>query len=78
MPEYYEIKVEGHLDQHWSDWFAGFQICHLENDLTLLAGTLPDQTALFGLLKRIRDLNLTLISLSSGKPPVKIEDHETN
>ena len=78
MPEYYEIKVEGHLDPHWSDWFAGLQMSCLENDLTLLAGTLPDQAALFGLLKRIRDLNLTLISLSSGQPPVEIEDHETN
>ena len=66
MPEYTEIKIRGHLDPHWSDWFAGLQLTHLEGNETLLAGPLPDQAALHGLLERIRDLNLTLISLTSG------------
>ena len=65
MPEYYEIKVKGKLDTHWSDWFEGLTLTHLEGQETLLAGPLPDQAALHGLLERIRDLNLTLISVNS-------------
>ncbi len=68
MPEYYEIKIKGHLDQYWSDSLAGLKLTHLEGDETLLSGSLPDQGALHGLLERVRDLNLTLISVTSGSP----------
>ena len=64
MQEYYEIKIRGHLDPHWSDWFSGLNLTYLEGDETLVAGLLPDQAALYGLLERIRDLNLTLISVT--------------
>jgi hypothetical protein len=64
MPDYYEIKIKGHLDPRWSDWFAGLQLTHLDGNETLLAGELPDQAALHGLLERIRDLNLTLMSVT--------------
>jgi hypothetical protein len=69
MLEYYEIKIRGYLDPHWSDWFEGLELTHLEGDETLLSGTLPDQAALYGLLERIRDLNLSLISVNTSAPP---------
>jgi hypothetical protein len=67
MPEYYEIKVKGRLDPLWSEWLAGMKLTHLEGDETLLSGALPDQSALYGLLERIRDINLTLISVTRGE-----------
>jgi hypothetical protein len=66
MPEYYQIKIKGYLDQSWSVWFAGLDVTHQDEDETLLSGSLPDQAALHGLLERIRDLNLKLISVTSG------------
>ena len=68
MPEYYEVKIKGHLDRRWQEWFTGMAFTYLDGDVTLLSGLLPDQAALYGLLERARDLNLTLISVSSGGP----------
>jgi hypothetical protein len=68
MPQYYEIKVGGHLDPHWSERFAGMKLTHLEGNETLFSGALPDQAALHGLLERIRDLNIALISVNCRGP----------
>jgi hypothetical protein len=77
MPEYYELKIKGHLDPHWSDWFADLKLTHLEGDETLVSGSLPDQAALHGLLERIRDLNLTLISVTRSDPSSQETNAET-
>ena len=68
MTEQVEIKIKGHLDQQWSEWFVGLKLTHLARNETLLSGPLPDQAALHGLLERIRDLNLKLISVSCCGP----------
>jgi hypothetical protein len=76
MPEYYEIKIKGQLNQRWSEWFAGIRLTYLAGDQTGFSGSLPDQAALHGLLERIRDLNLTLISITRGCPPTLNSDTE--
>ena len=76
MPEYCEIRIKGHLDPGWSDWLAGLKLMHLEANETQLTGSLPDQAALYGLLERIRDLNLTLVSVSCGGPSSHHSDQE--
>jgi hypothetical protein len=64
----YEIKIKGLLDDHWQQWFEGMTLKRQENveaeqDFTLLRGRIVDQPALHGLLAKIRDLNLTLLSV---------------
>lgn len=63
-PIYYEIRVEGQLPLQWQDWFDGLEIA-AENGETLLSGFLADQAALYGLLKKVRDLGLALVSVNS-------------
>ena len=74
MPEYYEIKLKGHLDQRWSELFADLKFTYLDGDVTLLSGSFSDQAALHGLLERIRDLNLTLLSVTCGTPSTQEAD----
>ena len=59
----YHIRVKGLLDKKWSDWFNGLEITPQENGETLLSGTLTDQAELFGILAKINNLGLTLLSL---------------
>jgi hypothetical protein len=59
----YQIRVKGHLDSKWSDWFDGLTITVQANHKTLLAGPVADQCALHGLLAKIRDLGLPLLSI---------------
>jgi hypothetical protein len=66
-PTFYEIRVEGVLDSRWSSWFEDLQLTS-EGGRTLVAGPVPDQAALHGLLARIRDLNLPLISVQRIQP----------
>ena len=63
QPCIYEIRVEGHLADRWSAWFDGLTIRTDPNDETTLSGRLTDQAALFGVLVKIHNLNLTLISV---------------
>ncbi|MDH4258405.1 MAG: hypothetical protein OEY25_01470 [Candidatus Aminicenantes bacterium] len=62
LPMYYIIKVEGCLDKKWADWFEGMAMS-CEGEVTVLEGPVKDQAALHGLLARVRDLNLILISV---------------
>lgn len=73
QPDYYEILVEGQLDSLWGEWFAGMALSGVENDesgaaCTLIAGPVTDQPALHGLLIKIRDLNLKLVSVRRMLP----------
>jgi len=63
-PCFYEIRVEGHLAARWADWFEGLAIRNEPNGATILTGLLVDQAALFGVLTKIHDLNLALISVN--------------
>jgi hypothetical protein len=59
----YQIRVKGHLDKRWSDWFDGFTITYPSDEETLLRGRVVDQAALHGMLAKIRDLGLSLLSV---------------
>lgn len=61
--ERYAIRVAGHLAPRWAEWLAGLEIRHEPGGTTLLCGPLADQSALFGVLNKIRDLNLTLLTV---------------
>jgi len=63
----YEIRVKGHLDPRWSEWFQGLAVTRTESGETILSGPVVDQAALHGLLAKIRDLNLTLISVTRAE-----------
>lgn len=61
--EIYEIKIQGHVDTKWSEWFYGLTITHEPDGTTTLCGSLPDQIVLHSVLNQLRDLNLPLLSL---------------
>jgi hypothetical protein len=63
QPGIYEIRIKGHLGQQWTDWFGGLTITLEDNGDTLLTGPVVDQAALHGLLKKVRDLGMPLISV---------------
>jgi hypothetical protein len=59
----YRIRIRSHLDERWITWFEGLAIQHEANGETVLTGYIPDQSALFGTLMKLRDLGLTLIAI---------------
>ena len=70
MPEpiHYTIRVEGHLDESWSEWFTGLRVRCEPGGQSVLYGALPDQASLHGVLMRIRDLGLVLVSVERFSP----------
>ena len=64
----YQIRVQGHLSCQWTEWFAGLSITLEDNGDTLLTGPVVDQAALYGLLRKVRDLGLPLLSVIRLKP----------
>ena len=74
LPEYhgesgfYEIRLKGHLNNRWADWFEGMTITLEEDGNTLLTGPVVDQATLHGLLKKVRDLGMPLVSVNFVNP----------
>ncbi len=68
QPIVYQIRIKGHLDPRWTKWFGGLTITLEDNGDTLLTGPVVDQAALHGLLRKVRDLGMQLISVTSIEP----------
>jgi len=66
--EFYQITVKGHLDNRWANWFEGLTITREDNGETLLTGPVVDQAALHGLLRKVRDLGMPLLSVTRLRP----------
>jgi hypothetical protein len=64
----YEIRLKGHLDDRWADWFGDLTITLEDNGDTLLTGPVVDQAALYGLLRKVRDLGMPLLSVVRAEP----------
>jgi hypothetical protein len=64
QPEVYQIRIKGHLGPRWADWFGGLSITLEDNGDTVLTGSVVDQAALHGLLKKVRDLGMPLVSVN--------------
>ncbi|HXI89545.1 MAG TPA: hypothetical protein VNO24_05960 [Blastocatellia bacterium] len=65
QPTIYQIRVKGHLGSQWTDWFGGLTVTLEDNGETLLTGPVVDQAALHGLIKKVRDLGMPLVSVVS-------------
>ena len=68
QPLVYQIRIKGHLGREWTDWFEGLTITLEDNGETLLTGPVVDQAELHGLLKKVRDVAMPLLSVNRGKP----------
>ena len=67
-PGLYEVRIKGHLDTRWAEWFGGLTITPEDNGITLLSGQVVDQAALHGLLRKVRDLGMPLLSVIRIEP----------
>lgn len=67
-PAVYQLRVKGHLGAHWGEWFGGMTIAQTANGETLITGVVADQAALHGLLRKVRDLGVPLLSVSRSEP----------
>lgn len=67
-PGQYEIRIKGHLDDKWADWFEGLTITREDNGETRLTGAVVDQAMLHGLLRKVRDIGLPLLSVIQVEP----------
>ena len=68
QPMVYQIRIKGHLGYHWADWFEGLTLTLEDNGVTLLTGPVADQAALYGLLRKVRDVGMPLLSVNRVKP----------
>ena len=68
QPRQYEIRLAGHLDQRWAEWFDGLTLTQQGDGTTVLRGPVVDQAALHGLLQKVRDLGLPLVSVTQDAP----------
>jgi len=68
MSMFYRIRVGGHLDSSWSEWFEGLRLTHEANGETVLSGPIVDEAALHGVLAKVRDLGLQLLSVNRVEP----------
>ncbi len=68
-PVHYDLRVDGHLDEHWLTWFDGMAIVREDDGTTTLRGLVADQAALHGLLAKVRDLGAPLISVTTTDTP---------
>ena len=73
----YQIRVAGHLDEHWSAWLDGFALTRDDDGTTVITGPVADQAQLHGVLARVRDLNIPLLALTTDRvgPPAKTTAH---
>ena len=67
-PGCYEIRLKGYLDARWASWFEGLSFTHASDGTTILTGPVVDQAALYGLLRKVRDLGLPLIAVNQVDP----------
>ena len=67
----YELRIGGHLDAHWSTWFDGFTLIHEDDGTSTLRGVVRDQSELHGLLGKVRDLGIPLISVTPLEAPTQ-------
>ena len=68
QPTVYQIRIQGHLGNQWTDWFEGLRITREDNGDTLITGPVVDQAALHGLIKKVRDLGMPLLSVDRVQP----------